>query len=79
MGANAVVSDPHQALISGPTPLHGREIKSLDLRAGATLLLAGLLAEGETVLHDSEIIDRGYERIEERFVEVGASIVREEE
>lgn len=79
MGANAVVSDPHQALISGPTPLHGTEIKSLDLRAGATLLLAGLLADGETVLHESEIIDRGYERIEERFVEVGASIVREEE
>ncbi len=79
MGANAVISDPHQALITGPTSLYGKEIRSLDLRAGATLLLAGLLADGETILHDAEIIDRGYERIEARFVEVGAEIVREEE
>ncbi len=78
MGANAVICDPHRVLISGPTPLYGREIKSLDLRAGATLLLAGLLAEGETILHEAEIIDRGYERIEERFRQVGADIVREE-
>lgn len=79
MGANAVVCDPHRVLISGPTPLYGREIKSLDLRAGATLLLAGILADGETVLHEAEIIDRGYERIEERFSEVGAVITREED
>ncbi len=79
MGANATVSDPHRALIIGPTPLYGKEIKSPDLRAGVTLLLAGMLAEGETVLHEAEIIDRGYERIEERFNEVGADIVREQE
>lgn len=79
MGANAVVCDPHRVLISGPTPLYGQDIKSLDLRAGATLLLAGILADGETVLHDAEIIDRGYERIEARFAEVGASISRENE
>lgn len=79
MGANAVVCDPHRVLISGPTPLHGQDIKSLDLRAGATLLLAGILADGETVLHEAEIIDRGYERIEERFAEVGAVISRESE
>jgi UDP-N-acetylglucosamine 1-carboxyvinyltransferase len=79
MGANAVVCDPHRVLISGPTPLYGQDIKSLDLRAGATLLLAGILADGETVLHEAEIIDRGYERIEERFAEVGAVISRESE
>jgi len=79
MGANAVICDPHRVLISGPTPLYGREIKSVDLRAGATLLLAGILADGETVLHEAEIIDRGYERIEARFAEVGAEIAREEE
>lgn len=77
MGANAVVCDPHRVLITGPTPLYGQEIKSLDLRAGATLLLAGILAEGETVLHEAEIIDRGYEKIEERFSSIGAEIVRE--
>ncbi len=79
MGANAVVCDPHRVLITGPVPLYGREIKSLDLRAGATLLLAGILAEGETILHEAEIIDRGYERIEARFAEVGAEIIREED
>ncbi len=79
MGANAVVCDPHRVLISGPTPLYGREIKSLDLRAGATLLVAGILADGETILQGAEIIDRGYERIEERFAEVGAEIIREED
>jgi UDP-N-acetylglucosamine 1-carboxyvinyltransferase len=79
MGANAVICDPHRVLISGPTPLYGREIKSVDLRAGATLLLAGILADGETVLEQAEIIDRGYERIEARFAEVGAVISREED
>ncbi len=79
MGANAVICDPHRVLISGPTPLYGREIKSLDLRAGATLLVAGILADGETILQGAEIIDRGYERIEERFAEVGAEIIREED
>lgn len=79
MGANAVICDPHRVLISGPTPLYGREIKSVDLRAGATLLLAGILADGETVLQQAEIIDRGYERIEARFAEVGAEIAREDD
>lgn len=77
MGANAVVSDPHRAFITGPTPLHGHEIRSLDLRAGIALLLAGLLADGETIIHDAEIIDRGYERIEDRLNQVGAAITRE--
>lgn len=77
MGANATICDPHRVLISGPTPLYGQDIKSLDLRAGATLLLAGILADGETVLHEADIIDRGYERIEERFASIGAVITRE--
>lgn len=77
MGANASVSDPHRVLVTGPTPLYGKEIKSLDLRAGATLLLAGLAARGETILHDAEILDRGYERIDERLREIGADVRRE--
>lgn len=77
MGASAEVCDPHRVLISGPTPLYGKEIKSLDLRAGATLLLAGLAARGESVLHDAEILDRGYERIDERLRELGADVRRE--
>ena len=78
MGASVVISDPHRAFITGPTPLQGREIRSLDLRAGVALLLAALLADGETVIHDAEIIDRGYERIEDRLNQVGACIIREE-
>jgi len=78
MGANAVVCDPHRVVFSGPTPLHGYEIKALDIRAGATLLIAGLTASGETVLHDAEIIDRGYEKLAERLGELGADIRREQ-
>ncbi len=76
MGANAVVCDPHRVLITGPTPLYGEEIRSFDLRAGATLIVAGLIAQGETVIHDAQTVDRGYERIEERLASVGASIRR---
>lgn len=79
MGANATVCDPHRVLITGPTPLYGQEIRSLDLRAGATLMLAGLIAEGETILHDAEIIERGYENIDGRFRELGADIVKEDD
>lgn len=79
MGANAVVCDPHRVLITGPTPLYGQEIRSLDLRAGATLMLAGLIAEGETILHEAEIIERGYEDIDGRFRELGADIIKEED
>lgn len=76
MGANATLCDPHRVLISGPTPLYGTEIKSLDLRAGATLLIAGLIAEGETIINDAEVLDRGYERIDERLNALGANIKR---
>ena len=77
MGANAVICDPHRVVFSGPTPLHGYEIKALDIRAGATLVIAGLTAEGETVVHDAEILDRGYEKLLERLVALGADIRRE--
>jgi UDP-N-acetylglucosamine 1-carboxyvinyltransferase len=76
MGANTVIADPHRALITGPTPLYGTEINGLDIRAGITLLIAGLVAEGKTVIHDANHIDRGYEKIEERLRTLGATIER---
>lgn len=76
MGANAIVADPHRVVISGPTPLYGQEIKSFDLRAGVTLILAGLIAQGQTIINQAEIVDRGYERIEERLGGLGAKITR---
>ena len=74
MGANAVIADPHRVIISGPTPLRGTEIRSLDLRAGATMVIAGLIAEGETIIHDAELVYRGYEKLDERLMALGADI-----
>jgi len=56
--------------------LRGRKIASPDLRAGITLLLAGLIAEGKTIIENIYQIDRGYERIEERLRKLGADIKR---
>lgn len=78
MGANAVLLDPHRALIIGPTPLRGGEVKSLDVRAGMTLLIAALTAEGESTLNEIEHLDRGFENIEGRLRKLGANIVRKE-
>ena len=76
MGANAVICDPHRALITGPTPLYGQNITSFDLRAGATLIIAALLAEGQSVIEKADQVDRGYEKIEERLRDLGADIKR---
>jgi UDP-N-acetylglucosamine 1-carboxyvinyltransferase len=79
MGANAIIADPHRAIITGPTPLRGTEIRSLDLRAGATMVLAGLVAEGETVIYDAEMVYRGYEVLDDRLRALGAEIETHEE
>ena len=76
MGAVAVVSDPHSALITGPTQLYGKEVISFDLRAGASMIIAALLARGGSVIKNIEQVDRGYERIEERLQKLGADIRR---
>ncbi len=76
MGANIKIIDQQEAKITGPTILKGKNVDSLDLRAGATLILAGLIAEGKTLIDNAEIIDRGYEKIEERLQKVGAKIRR---
>ncbi len=76
MGANAEVVDAHQVMIAGPTKLKGQEIKSFDLRAGASLIIAALLAKDKTIIKDIYQVDRGYERIEERLQKLGADIKR---
>ncbi len=76
MGANAIISDPHRAYITGPTPLYGKKITSFDLRAGVTLIIAALLAEGKSEIADAYQVDRGYEKIEERLTNLGADIKR---
>jgi UDP-N-acetylglucosamine 1-carboxyvinyltransferase len=76
MGANIVMNDPHRVTVNGPTKLTGRKIASPDLRAGITLVLAGLIAEGKTRIENIYQIDRGYEKIEERLRKLGAEIKR---
>jgi UDP-N-acetylglucosamine 1-carboxyvinyltransferase len=78
MGANAKVLDMHQVMIVGPTKLRGNGIKSFDLRAGASLIIAALLASGKTIIKDIYQVDRGYEKIEERLQKLGADIKRVE-
>ncbi len=78
MGANAIIMDPHRALIVGPAALVGAQLKSLDIRAGMTMIIAGLVAQGETIISDAHIIDRGFERIDERLRAIGARIERRE-
>jgi UDP-N-acetylglucosamine 1-carboxyvinyltransferase len=76
MGANCVIRSSHEATITGPTPLFGTNIESFDLRAGATLLIASFIASGESIIERAELIDRGYEKIDERLNELGANIKR---
>lgn len=76
MGANAVIMDPHRALVIGPTPLYGKEVVSYDIRSGMTMVVAALTAKGQTVISGIEHIDRGYEKLEERLKLIGAEIQR---
>ena len=76
MGADIIFCGPHRAVVYGPTVLTGIEIPSPDLRAGAALILAGLIARGKTIINNIYQIDRGYERIEQRLQKLGADIKR---
>ncbi|MEZ6021310.1 MAG: hypothetical protein R3F17_14825 [Planctomycetota bacterium] len=67
------------AVVRGPARLSGAEVTASDLRASAALVLAGLVAEGQTEVHRVYHIDRGYERIEERLKALGANIWRTDE
>lgn len=73
MGAHIEAERQHAKII-GPTPLHGEEITATDLRAGAALVTAGLIAKGTTIINDAEHILRGYERIISKLSSVGANI-----
>jgi UDP-N-acetylglucosamine 1-carboxyvinyltransferase len=76
MGARVIVCDPHRAVVSGPSRLHGERMESPDIRAGMAILIAALCAEGESEIGNIRQIDRGYERIDERLRLLGARIER---
>jgi len=76
MGARVIVCDPHRAVVSGPSRLHGERMESPDIRAGMAMLIAALCAEGTSEIGNIRQIDRGYERIDERLRLLGARIER---
>lgn len=79
MGAQIILCDPHRAVVVGLSrskPLTGSVMESPDIRAGMSLLIAALSAEGETAVQNIEQIDRGYESIDQRLATLGANITR---
>lgn len=77
MGANIIQCDPHRVVVIGSTRLHGSTLTSPDIRAGMAMLIAACCAEGESIIKNAQVIDRGYEEIEDRLAALGADIVRE--
>ncbi len=75
MGAE-IVSTGSSAIVSGPTMLHGAHVRALDVRAGAAVLLAALVAHGTTVIDEVYHLDRGYERLDEKLRDLGVQIER---
>src|SRR5699024_10942184 len=81
MGARIILCDPHRATVIGmarESPLRGIEMSSPDIRAGVALLIAALSAEGESIIHNVQQIDRGYQQIDQRLQNLGAKIRRVE-
>lgn len=77
MGADITVMNPHRILIKGPRMLTDKALESPDLRGGLAYLIAATVAEGTSTIDNAYLIDRGYERIEERLSNVGLDIRRE--
>ena len=78
MGARITACDPHRVVVSGPARLHGERLSSPDIRAGMSLIIAALCARGESRIGSAEIVDRGYERLDERLRSLGAAIERKD-
>jgi UDP-N-acetylglucosamine 1-carboxyvinyltransferase len=79
MGADVDILDSHRAVIKGRSRLRGATVEIGDLRAGASLILAALAAQGETTIRGAHHVHRGYENIEGKFLDLGARIERLEE
>ncbi len=74
MGAKIIMCDPHRVVINGPTSLVGKRLASPDIRAGMALVLAGSIAEGETLIDNIYQIERGYAQIDARLQSIGVDI-----
>ncbi|MCL2139216.1 MAG: UDP-N-acetylglucosamine 1-carboxyvinyltransferase, partial [Treponema sp.] len=76
MGAQIVLCDPHRAVVSGPSKLHGSDLISPDVRAGMAMIIAAMCAEGKSVIRNIYQIERGYENLAGRLSVLGAQIVK---
>lgn len=76
MGARIVLCDPHRAVVSGPSKLHGAKLSSPDVRAGMAMIIAALCAEGVSKIQNIYQIERGYENIVGKLISIGAAIER---
>ena len=76
MGANVTLMDPHRIMVRHPKRLYGKVMESPDLRAGLAFIIAAIVAEGDSVIHNIYNVDRGYEKVEERLRGVGVDIKR---
>lgn len=78
MGARITLCDPHRAVVSGPSTLHGDHLVSPDVRAGMAMVIAALCAHGESTISNVYQIERGYEHLVEKLQSLGAQIERVE-
>lgn len=76
MGANIIQCDPHRVVTSGPARLRGARLSSPDIRAGMAMVIAACCAEGRSVIDNAQMIDRGYEALDDRLRALGAEIER---
>jgi len=74
MGANIFIADPHRVIISGPTKLMADRLFCKDIRAGISVIIAAMAANGESIIENIETVKRGYMNIGQRFANLGASI-----
>ncbi len=77
MGAQIVLCDPHRCIVQGPTKLFPEKLESPDIRAGMSLVIAALSANGRSIIRNVRQIDRGYEQVEVKLRQLGANIIRE--
>ena len=78
MRADLFLCDPHRIIVTGPTKLRGRPLDSRDLRSGMALIAAALAADGESRVSPLETVERGYARLVDRLVSLGAQVERED-
>lgn len=76
MGADIKLWDAHHITVKGPTPLKGKEVEGPDIRAGMAFIIAGIVAEGQSIIRNAYYIDRGYEKVEQRLRKIGVNIKR---